>query len=182
MLPAALRPDRLTTRWRRVVELITGLLIATHALLGAVFLGGLIGRWIVLGMAERADTLVRMQTLTRAAQPFERIVIIGSQVVVVLGILAAIAQGRPFLGPIQGAPVDWLFVSVVLVFTVPVIVPLVFLPRGRVFDAALANATAQDQITPELVAAWRDPVVRAAHVYELVIVTVVFLLMVTKPF
>jgi hypothetical protein len=51
------------------MEFITGLLVATHALLGAVFLGGLIGRWIVLGMAERGDTLARMQTLTRAARP-----------------------------------------------------------------------------------------------------------------
>ena len=164
------------------MQLIAGLLVAIHALLGAVFLGGLIGRSIVLGMAERADTLARMQTLTRAAQPFERIVIVGSQVVVVLGIVAAITQGRPFLGPFQGAPVDWLFVSVVLVFTVPVIVPLVFLPRGRVFEAAMADATTRNEITPELVTAWRDPVVRAAHVYELVIVSVVFLLMVTKPF
>jgi hypothetical protein len=32
------------------------------------------------------------------------------------------------------------------------------------------------------VRAWRDPVVRAAHVYELGAVTVVFLLMVSKPF
>lgn len=164
------------------MALITGLLIAAHALLGAVFLGGLIGRWIILGMAEHADTLARMQTLTRAAQPFERIVIVGSQVVVVLGIVAAIAQGRPFLGPIQGAPIDWLFVSVVLVLTVPVIVPLVFLPRGRVFAAAMADATARGEVTPELVTAWRDPVVRAAHVYELVVVSVVFVLMVAKPF
>jgi hypothetical protein len=164
------------------VEELAGIVVAAHALLGAVFLGGLIGRWIVLGMAERADTLARMQTLTRAARPFERIVILGSQVVVVLGIVAAIAQGRPFLGPIQGAPVDWLFVSVILAFTVPVIVPLVFLPRGRVFEAAMAEATARDEITPALSAAWRDPVVRAAHVYELVAVSVVFLLMVAKPF
>ena len=164
------------------MEFLTGLLIAAHALLGAIFLGGLIGRWIVLGMAERADTLERMQTLTRAARPFERIVIVGSQVVVVLGIAAAIAQGRPFLGPLQGASVDWLFVSLVLVLTVPVIVPLVFLPRGRVFESAMASATERDEITPELRAAWRDPVVRAAHVYELVVVTTVFVLMVAKPF
>lgn len=164
------------------MEFVAGLLVAVHALLGAVFLGGLVGRWIVLGMAERADTLARMQTLTRAAQPFERIVIVGSQVVVVLGIVAAIAQGRPFLGPLQGAPVDWLVVSLILVFTVPVIVPLVFVPRGRVFAAAMEDATARNEVTPELVTAWRDPVVRAAHVYELAVVSVVFVLMVAKPF
>jgi hypothetical protein len=123
-----------------------------------------------------------MQVLTRAARPFERIVIIGSQVVVVLGIAAAIAQGRPFLGPLQGAPIDWLFASVVLIFTVPVIVPLVFLPKGRIFEAAMVDATARDEITPELMTAWRDPVVRGAHVYELLVVSVVFVLMVLKPF
>ena len=164
------------------MELLLGLVIGAHALLGAVFLGGLIGRWLVLGMAERADTLARMQTLTRAARPFERIVIVGSLVVVVLGIVAAIAQGRPFLGPLQGASIDWLFVSLVLVLTVPFIVPLVFLPKGRIFEAAMADAAARDEITPELMTAWRDPVVRGAHVYELVVVTLVFLLMVLKPF
>jgi hypothetical protein len=164
------------------VELITGLLIAGHALLGAVFLGGLIGRWIVLGLAERADTLARMQTLTIAARPFERIVIFGSMAVLVLGVAAAIAQGRPFLGPLQGASVDWLFVSLILYLSVLPLVRLVFLPRGRVFDTAMEDAVARGEITGELAVAWRDPAVRAAHVYELVVVSVVFVLMVTKPF
>ena len=164
------------------MELIRDLVVAAHALTGAIFLGGLIGRWIVLGLAERSATLASMQTLARAARPFERIVIVGSAVVLVLGVLAAFAQGRPFLGPLQGAPVDWLFVSVVLYLTIGPLVPAVFLPRGRVFDAAMAEATARDEITPELVAAWRDPIVRAAHVYELGAVTAIFLLMVAKPF
>src|SRR5687767_8669335 len=99
------------------MDLILPWVIAAHALAGAIFLGGLIGRWIVLGLAERADTLASMRTLTRAAQPFERIVIFGSMVVLVLGIAAAIAQGRPFLGPFQGAGLDWLFVSLVLFLT-----------------------------------------------------------------
>jgi hypothetical protein len=164
------------------MELITGLLIAAHALLGAVFLGGLIGRWIMLGLAERADTLARMQTLTMAARPFERIVIYGSIAVLVLGVPLAIAQGRPFLGPLQGAPIDWLFVSLVLYMSVLPLVRLVFLPRGRVFDAAMEDAVTQGEVTGELARAWRDPAVRAAHLYELAAVTVVFLLMVTKPF
>ncbi len=162
--------------------LITALLVATHALLGAIFLGGLIGRWIVLGLAERADTLARMQTLTVAARPFERIVIYGSMAVLVLGVAAAIAQGRAVLGPLQGASIDWLFVSLVLYLSVLPLVRLVFLPRGRVFDAAMEDAVARGEVTGELAMAWRDPFVRAAHVYELVAVSVVFVLMVTKPF
>jgi len=35
---------------------------------------------------------------------------------------------------------------------------------------------------PDLHAAWRDPVVRAAHVYELGAITVVLVLMLAKPF
>jgi hypothetical protein len=162
--------------------LIAEPLKVAHALTGILFVGGLVGRWIVLGLAERADTIASMRTLTRAAGPFERIVIQGGGLMAVLGVLTAIAQGRPFLGPIQGAPVDWLFVSIVLLLTVQPLVPLVFLPRGRVFAAALEDATGQGEVTPRLHAAFRDPVVRAAHVYELGAVTVVLVLMIAKPF
>jgi len=162
--------------------ILADVLKLVHALLGVVFVGGLIGRWIVLGMAERATTIRDMRLLTRAAAPFERIVIVGGSIMLAFGIATAIAQGRPFLGPLQGGTVDWLFVSVLLVvvgFSFP---PFVFVPRGRVFDAALAEATAADEVTPELIAAWRDPIVRAAHVVELAAVGVVVVLMIAKPF
>jgi hypothetical protein len=161
---------------------VTDLLVLAHALAGTIFLGGLVGRWIVLGLAERADTMASMQTLTRAARPFERIVIWGSILVLLLGVAAAMARGRPFLGPLQDAPVDWLFVSVVLFLSVLPLVRLVFLPRGRVFDAAMEDALTRGELTGELVRAWRDPVVRTAHAYELGVVTLIFLLMVAKPF
>jgi Predicted integral membrane protein (DUF2269) len=164
------------------VELLLALVIAAHALSGAVLLGGLIGRWTVLGLAQRADSLAAMRTLTAAARPFERIVILVPNAVLVLGIILVVAQGRPFLGPLQGAPVDWLFVSILLFLSVPVLVPTVFLPRGRVFEAALVDATERNEVTPELMAAWRDPVTRAARVYELGAVSVVFVLMIAKPF
>jgi hypothetical protein len=153
-----------------------------HALTGILFVGGLVGRWIVLGLAERADTITSMRTLTRAAGPFERIVIQGGGLMAGLGVVTALAQGRPFLGPLQGASVDWLFVSILLLLSVQPLVPLVFLPKGRVFAAALEDAANRDEVTPTLRAAWRDPLVRAAHVYELVIVTVVLVLMIAKPF
>lgn len=157
-------------------------LVASHAIVGALFLGALVGRWIVLGLAERATSLIAIRALTQAAVPFERTVIVSSLLVLVLGIMTAIAQGRPFLGPLQGAPVDWLFTSFVLYLTIVPLVPFVFVPRGRLLDAALEEAIARDVITPELIAAFRDPMVRAAHVYELAVVTIVFALMVGKPF
>jgi hypothetical protein len=159
-----------------------GLLALGHALAGVAFVAGLLGRWIVLGLAARAANLGSMRTLAAAAGPFERLVIIGSQVVLVLGIVTAIVEGIPFLGPLQGASLNWLFVSLLLFVSVIPLVPLVFLPRGKVFEAAMAEAAVRGEVTPALREAWSDPVVRAAHVYELGAVTVVLVLMLTKPF
>jgi len=159
-----------------------GLLALTHALAGIAFVSGLLARWMVLGLAARATELGSMGTLAAAARPFERLVIVGSQVVLALGIATAIVKGIPFLGPLQGGRVDWLFISLLLFLSVIPLVPLVFLPRGRVFAAAMAEAEARGAVTPALLDAWRDPVVRAAHVYELAAVTIVLVLMLTKPF
>jgi Predicted integral membrane protein (DUF2269) len=156
--------------------------VLVHALIGILFVAGLVGRWIVLGLAERATELPAMRTLTAAAGPFERIVIVGSMLVFLAGILAAFMGGRSVLGPLAGGSIDWLFLSLVLFISIIPLVPLVFLPRGRVFEAALSVAETEGRVTPELRIAWRDPVVRAAHVYELAAVTVVLILMLSKPF
>ena len=60
--------------------------------------------------------------------------------------------------------------------------PLVFIPRGRRFAAALAEALAQGRDTQRLVAAFGDPLVRAAHSYEFAAVPVVPVLMLSRPF
>jgi hypothetical protein len=161
---------------------LAGVLVLAHALAGVAFVAGLLGRWLVLGLAAKATELGSMRTLAAAAAPLERLVILGSMVVLVLGIAAAVAQGRPFLGPLQGGRVDWLFVAFVLYLSVLPLVPLVFLPRGRAFAAAMAGAELRGEVTPDLRAAWADPVVRAAHVYELGAVTGVLVLMLAKPF
>jgi hypothetical protein len=156
--------------------------VLAHALVAILFVAGLVGRWIVLGLAARATELPTMTTLTAAAGPFERIVIVGSVVLTVFGVVAAFMQGRSILGRLTGGTVDWLFVSVLLFLSIIPLVPLVFLPRGKVFEAALANAQNEDRVTPDLNAAWNDPIVRAAHLYELGAITVVLILMFAKPF
>jgi predicted integral membrane protein DUF2269 len=160
-----------------------GWVVLVHALSGILFIAALIGRWIVLGVAERASTLPAMQATLRASGPFERLVRVVSSIVLVLGIAAAIAVGRPFLGPLQGGRVDWLFVALLLYLSSLPLIPTVFLPKGRLFEAAMADAEARGgEVTPELRAAWADPVTRVAHVYELVSVTLVLVLMLAKPF
>jgi hypothetical protein len=161
---------------------LPGLLGVLHALSGIGLIVGLFGRWMVLAAAERASTPAHMRILTRAAAPFESLVIVGSLVVFILGVLTAWAEGLPLLGPLVGAPVSWLFVSLVLYLSILPLVPLVFLPRGRVFESALEDAEATGVISDQLRRAWSDPVVRAAHVYELTAVTIVLVLMLAKPF
>jgi hypothetical protein len=51
-----------------------------------------------------------------------------------------------------------------------------------VFGAALEEASAQGAVTTELRAAFVDPAVRAAHIYEFVAIIIVLILMVTRPF
>jgi hypothetical protein len=158
------------------------LVIVVHALFGVLFMVALIGRWIVLGLAQRATDIDSMRTLTTAAGPFERMVRIVPGFVLAFGLVAAYLEGRSVLGPLTGGTVDWLFVSVILFFSPLPLVPLVFLPRGRVFEAAMTKAEQEGRVTPEVVCAWRDPVVRAAHVYELAAITLVLILMLAKPF
>ena|SRR6266496_4757792 len=153
-----------------------------HAVLGLWVVAALVGRWVTLGQAAHSTNIPAVHTLLGLSDRFEWMVIRIPPLVLVLGIATAITQGRPFLGPIQGAPVDWLLVSIVIYLSVIPIVPLVFLPRGRLFAAALEEATSLGVVTDDLTRAFRDPVVFAAHVYELAVIVIVFVLMITKPF
>ncbi len=62
------------------------------------------------------------------------------------------------------------------------LVPTVFIPRGKLFGAAFDEAVAIGSVTNRVSAAFRDPVVRAAHIYELVAIVAIIWLMVVKPF
>ena len=57
---------------------------------------------MVLAAAERATTPASMRLLARTAAPFETLVIAGSLVVFILGVLTAWAEGLPLLGPFVG--------------------------------------------------------------------------------
>jgi hypothetical protein len=143
------------------------------------FVTGLVGRDVVLGRARGSDDLSRVRTLLDVSGPFERLMVIpGSIAVLVLGIVTWWAEHLPLWG--EGS--RWLPVALLLFATTIPLVPLVFLPRGRAFDVALASAIEAGRVTPELSAAFRDPLVAAARWYELAVVAVVVWLMVTKPF
>jgi hypothetical protein len=81
---------------------LAGLVRVIHAPVGILFVGSLIGRGVVLGEAARATTVADVKTMLRVSSRFETTVIWSSTVVLVPGIATAIAQGRPFLGPLRG--------------------------------------------------------------------------------
>jgi len=52
-------------------------------------------------------------------------------------------QGWPILGFLQGGAVNWVLVSILIYLSTMVFVVRVFLPRGKLFEAALQEAVAR---------------------------------------
>ena len=154
------------------------LLKLAHVGLAFAFVAGLIGRGVLLQRAERADDLAEASLLAEAAAPFERTVILSSILVLPSGLLTAWAQGYPWLGITTG----WMLASLVIYFVLLALVPTIFLPRGRRFEAAMANAQRHGIMTAELRGAIADPAVRLARNAEVLGIGVIVALMVLKPF
>jgi len=102
--------------------------------------------------------------------------------VILIGVIVAVMGGWPIFGFLQGADANWLLVSNLILLAGLFVVPLIYLPRGKVFDKVLEEAKAQGRITPELIAVLDDPVVKRAHWGEYIGVTIIIVLMVLKPF
>ena len=149
-----------------------------HVVTAFLLVAGLVGRAIVLGRARRSADLPEIDVLLPVADRFEKIVIPNSGVILVLGLLAMWAQHRPLFE--DGS--YWLPASLVLYLSLILLVPLIFLPRGRVFEAALDDARQRGSVTPALTAAFHDPRVAFARNHEIVVVAIVIALMVLKPF
>ena len=149
-----------------------------HVVVAIGFVTGLVGRWFILERAARAEEVELAYQLSQAASPFERLVIWASGLVLPAGLLTAWAQGYSWLGLTTG----WMLLSVGLLLSIFVLVPLVFLPRGKVFEEAMSGARLAGAMTPELRAAFADPVVAFVHRYELTAVGIVVVLMILKPF
>lgn len=116
-----------------------------------------------------------------AAGQFERRVVMpGSFLVLATGLAVAWVQDQPLLGMLEGSSANWLLISLLLYLSSIPLVALVFIPRGRVFEAALADAIDRQGVTGELDAAFADRGVALARTAELTAVLIVLALMVTK--
>lgn len=143
---------------------------------------GLLGRFYALGAASRATDIRLTRACADLGGRFETTMVIpGSIAVLISGIVTALVGGVPLLGPLQSGP-GWIAVSLLLFAAALALVPTVFLPRGRVFGAALEDATARGEVTPGLKAAFADPVVVRSHWGELAGIGFILVLMVLKPF
>jgi uncharacterized membrane protein len=154
-----------------------------HIFGGIALICGLIGRGMTMWKAQgTADVRVVVQ-FTELAGWFERwLVIPSSWVILLFGLVTALLNGWPLLGFLQGAQANWLLVSLVLFLSVIPVIVFIFLPRGRDFQQALDEALRQGSVTPNLRAAFADRLVALAHMYELVVVFLIMILMITKPF
>lgn len=154
-----------------------------HVLIAVGFVSGLIGRAVILRLAAGSSDVARLGPLLEASGIFERFLVIpGSMAVLVSGILVAWLAGYPVFGFLQGHGPYWVPLAIVVFVSTLPWVPLVFLPRGSIFGAALDEARKVGKVTPELSAEFNHPAVRAGHIYEFAVVLVLFFLMVAKPF
>jgi Predicted integral membrane protein (DUF2269) len=153
--------------------------VLLHVATAFWFVAGILGRNITMARARTATDIRLLDELVTLSGRFERTMVIpGSFAVVVLGLLAAWALGQPLAGNDNW----WLLTSLILFLVIGALVPIVFLPHGKVFEFALADARAKGEVTPELRGALRDSAVRNARAAELVSLAVIIALMVTKPF
>ena len=154
-----------------------------HVLTAFWFITGILGRQLTRAQARKSEDITAFVTLTALAGRFESLMVIpGNLVVIVVGVIVALMGGWPIFGFLQGASANWLLVSNLILLAGIFVVPLVYLPRGKVFDKVLEEAKAQGRITPELIEVLDDPVVKIAHWGEYIGVTVIIVLMVLKPF
>lgn len=154
-----------------------------HIVSAIVFIGGIFARQLTRSLANKTEDVYAFAALSQAAGRLENFMVIpGNAAVILFGVLLGLVTRAPILGFLQGAARNWLLVSNILLVLGFLAVPLVFLPRGKEFDRALAGALSVGEITPELRATVDDQVIRIFHGIEIALVVFIVWLMVFKPF
>lgn len=154
-------------------------IVLLHVAVAFALVAGTVGRNVSLSRARETDDIRVLTALVDLAGRFERwMVVPGSFAVLIAGLWAAWAEHLSF----TASGNRWLLVSLVLFLALFLLVPTVFIPRGREFEAAFVDAKDRGTVTPEVKAALRDPVVWAARTAEWVVVAGIIVLMVVKPF
>jgi hypothetical protein len=162
--------------------LFAGWIVIVHVLAVFWLVGGILGRGITHHRAARTTDLAQLRFCVELGSTFERQVRMATGFVFLAGLGAAWARGWPILGFLQGRGPNWVLAAIVIYLTIIPWIVFVFVPRGRMFRAALDEAVSRGELTNRVTAALRDPVVQAARAYELLMVAVLTWLMVMRPF
>ena len=154
-----------------------------HELAAMWFIAGIIGRQLVRHIARQSDDIQQFAHLSQVAGRFESLMVIpGNLLVIILGVILALRGGWPIFGFLQGANTNWLLLINILLVAGILVVPMVYVPRGKVFDQALQTALKQGKMTSALITLLDDPVVKWAHRGEYAGLLIIMALMVLKPF
>jgi uncharacterized membrane protein len=154
-----------------------------HITAVAITIGGMFARQLVRGIALKSNDIQSVVSLTHAAVRMDRVMVIpGSNLMILMGIILAVMQKWPIFGFLQGADRNWLLVSNLLLIGMIVLIPGIFIPHNKKVESLLQPALAEGRVTPELSAALNNRRNIMAHRVEEAIVLIVAALMVLKPF
>jgi uncharacterized membrane protein len=159
------------------------LLTVIHVVIAMLFVAGLVGRAASFHQAGQAKDIQAAGSLLHLSEWFERTLVIPAYFgVLITGLLTAWVAGWPLLDALNGEAARWPLFSLVL-FVSPMVFILSYLaPRRKQRTQALADALSQKKITLELAAALHDRGVLLFRWTEFVLMGVVTVLMVAKPF
>ena len=155
-----------------------------HVLTAFWFISGIVGRDFAFWQAGKATNVQAVHALLQISDFFERYAVIPvSMAVFLFGLIITLLQGWPLFGFLQGSPINWLLFSFLLFLGISLAIgPLKLVVRRKERTRAVEEALAHGTITPALTAALNDKVVVRFRRVELVILVVIIVLMVTKPF
>jgi len=156
-----------------------------HILAAFALVGGEVGRTIAMQRARQAtDIKVVAEMLKIFTFLTTRFVSTGGMLTVLLGLITAGAQGGLvlILGFLMGGTINWVLAALLLYVVIMAIVALVSAPRGKALGQALGAAMGQGQITPELTAALNNQAMKTAGTTTQILMLVIIILMVLKPF
>jgi len=154
-----------------------------HILAVTITMGGMFARQLVRGIAKKSDDVKTIASLTQVAIRMDRgMVIPGSNIMTILGIILAVMQKWPIFGFLQGATQNWLLVSNILLISMIVLIATMFVPYNKRVESILKIALSEGRLTPELSAVLNEKKNNLAHHAEEIIILVIAALMVLKPF
>lgn len=155
-----------------------------HILSAIWFIAGILGRQLVMAAAGKKDDLRLVAALSQAAGRFEQwMVVPGNLLVIVFGVLVALDGNWPIFGFLEGdGAKNWLLLSNVILVANLVLVPTVYIPRGKVFEQKMEAAMASGASVSAVRADLDDSLVRWAHYFEYASILVILYLMTFKPF